>query len=117
MEELLVKYNVDVAVWAHEHYYERFWPLSDYMVYNGSLTEPYTNAPAPIHIISGSAGCDEFKEQFLKEKPYYSAFRNNDYGFTRLKAHNKTHLEFSQVSDDKQGAIVDHFFVIKDRET
>ena len=46
-------------------------------------------------------GCDERKEEFQPNKPYYSAFRENDYGYTRLKAHNKTHLEFSQVSDDK----------------
>ena len=46
-------------------------------------------------------GCQERKENFKPEKPYYSAFRENDYGYTRLKAHNKTHIEFSQVSDDK----------------
>ena len=48
-----------------------------------------------------SQGCQEEKEDFKPDKPYYSAFRDNDYGYTRLKAHNKTHLEFSQVSDDK----------------
>ena len=30
MEELLMKYSVDLAVWAHEHEYERTWPLYDY---------------------------------------------------------------------------------------
>ena len=30
MEEVLMKYSVDVAVWAHEHEYERTWPLYDY---------------------------------------------------------------------------------------
>ena len=110
---MLVKYKVDVAVWAHEHYYERFWPLNDYRVMNGSLSEPYTDAKAPIHLITGSAGCDEGHERFMKNLPYYSALQNNDYGFTRLKAHNLTHLEFSQVSDEQDGATVDHFFVIK----
>ena len=43
LEELLIKYKVDVAIWAHEHYYERFWPLNDYRVMNGSRSEPYTN--------------------------------------------------------------------------
>lgn len=38
-----------------------------------------------------------------------------DYGYTRLKAHNATHLYFEQVSDDKQGQIVDSFWVIKDK--
>jgi len=113
MEELLIKYGVDVAIWAHEHNYERFWPLNDYQVKNGSRSEPYTEAKAPIHIITGSAGCDEGREGFIRQPPYYSAFRSMDYGYTRLKAHNKTHLEFSQVSDDQKGAIIDHFYVIK----
>jgi len=103
-----------VVIWAHEHYYERFWPLNDYKVMNGSRAAPYTNPKAPVHIITGSAGCDEGREGFLNERPYYSAFRSNDYGYTRLKAHNSTHLEFNQVSDDQGGAIIDNFFVIKE---
>ena len=55
MEEVLRNYSVDVAIWAHEHYYERFWPIYNYNVYNGSYEHPYTNPKAPIHIISGSA--------------------------------------------------------------
>lgn len=31
-----------------------------------------------------------------------------------MKAHNETHLYFEQVSDDKNGAIIDSFYVIKD---
>ena len=114
-EDLLKDYKVDIAIWAHEHNYERFWPMYNYTVMNGTThhNQPYTNARAPLHMITGSAGCQEQKEEFKKKKPYYSAFRNNDYGYTRLKAHNKTHLEFSQVSDDKDGAIIDNFFVIK----
>ena len=27
IEELLYQYNVDLAVWAHEHDFERFWPV------------------------------------------------------------------------------------------
>ena len=35
-EKLLWKYNVDVAFWAHEHNFERFWPVYDGKVLNGS---------------------------------------------------------------------------------
>ena len=27
MEPLLAQYGVDVAIWAHEHNYERMWPV------------------------------------------------------------------------------------------
>lgn len=38
-----------------------------------------------------------------------------DYGYTRMKAFNKTHLYFEQVSDDKNGQIIDKFWVTKDQ--
>ena len=49
--------KVDIAIWAHEHYYERFWPMYNYTVMNGTTNkdQPYNNARAPVHIITGSA--------------------------------------------------------------
>lgn len=38
-----------------------------------------------------------------------------DYGYTRMKAYNKTHLYFEQVSDEKNGEIIDKFWVVKDQ--
>lgn len=38
-----MKYGVDIAIWAHEHTYERAWPVYDYKVYNGSTEHPYVN--------------------------------------------------------------------------
>lgn len=32
-----------------------------------------------------------------------------------MKAYNATHLYFEQVSDDKGGAVIDSFYVIKDK--
>ena len=53
MEDLLMKYNVDLVFWAHEHDFERFWPLYDFKIMNGSVAAPYTNPGAPVHIITG----------------------------------------------------------------
>ena len=55
LEELLQRYSVDLVLWAHEHDFERFWPVYDFQIKNGSLNEPYTNPKAPVHIITGSA--------------------------------------------------------------
>lgn len=32
-----------------------------------------------------------------------------------MKAYNKTHLYFEQVSDEKNGEIIDKFWVVKDQ--
>lgn len=114
LEKLFFDYQVDLEIWAHEHSYERMWPLYDFQVYNGSYHEPYKNYKAPVHIITGSAGCKEGKEKFVPERPDWSAFRSSDYGYTKMKGYNKTHLYIEQISDDKAGEVIDHIWLIKD---
>lgn len=114
LEQLLYNYGVDIEIWAHEHIYQRLWPIYDYKVYNGSYEQPYVNPGAPIHITTGSAGCKEGHDIFNSTNPEWSAFQSKDYGYTRLKAFNSSHLYFEQVSDDKDGMIIDSFWVIKE---
>lgn len=115
MEVLLDKYGVDLAIWAHEHSYERLWPIYNYTVLNGSTAEPYTNPRGPVHITTGSAGCREIHDHFIPAKPDWSAIRSIDYGYTRLTAHNKTHVYWEQVSDDKGGEVIDSVWLIRDK--
>lgn len=84
-------------------------------VCNGSTDAPYTNPGAPVHLVTGSAGCKEGREPFINKTAYWSAFHSQDYGYTRMHAYNTTHLHFEQVSDDKDGEIIDNFWIIKDR--
>ncbi|XP_013383368.1 acid phosphatase type 7-like [Lingula anatina] len=112
LEGLFYKSGVDLMLWAHEHIYERLWPIYNMKVCNGSNAYPYTNPGAPVHIITGSAGCKEKHDPF-KPPPYWSAFRSSDYGYTRMTITNATHLYFEQVSDDQGGAVIDKFHVIK----
>ena len=51
-------------------------------------------------MITGSAGCQEKHDPWLP-MPGITAFRSADYGFTRMKAHNSSHMEIAQISDDK----------------
>jgi acid phosphatase type 7 len=44
-----------------------------------------------------------------------SAFRANDYGYTRMQVFNATHLYMEQVSDDQKGKVIDNFWIIKDQ--
>ncbi|XP_075234057.1 acid phosphatase type 7 [Lycorma delicatula] len=113
LEKLFYDYGVDLEIWAHEHSYERLWPVYNTVVYNGTLEEPYTNPRAPVHVVTGSAGCRENTDGFIPKPQPWSAFRSSDYGYARLKIHNATHIHIEQVSDDKGGQIIDSFWIKK----
>ncbi|RXM96295.1 Iron/zinc purple acid phosphatase-like protein [Acipenser ruthenus] len=101
LEKLFYDYGVDLELWAHEHTYERLWPVYGFQVFNGSMEHPYVNPRAPVHIITGSAGCREKHDGFIPAPRDWSAFRSTDYGYTRMQILNSTHLYLEQVSDDQ----------------
>lgn len=115
VEDLLYKYGVDVHFQAHEHSYERMWPVYNRTVCNGSHEEPYRNPRAPVHVVTGSAGCQEGTTPFVRHPLPWSAFHSTDYGYTRMKIFNATHLYMEQVSDDQNGKVIDQFTIVKDR--
>lgn len=82
LENLFMQYKVDVVIEAHQHSFEMLWPVYNFTVMNGSLAQPFTNAGAPIHIVSGAAGCDEDLDPFGPEGlGPWSAFRSSTYGY------------------------------------
>ncbi|KAK2139909.1 hypothetical protein LSH36_1561g00000 [Paralvinella palmiformis] len=113
-EQLLYKYGVDLHIQAHEHSYERMWPVYNLTVCNGSKSEPYRNPRAPVHIVTGSAGCKEKLDPFFRFHTEWSAFHRDDYGYTRINIINGTHLYLEQVSDDEKGAVIDKMTLIKE---
>ncbi|KAI6190488.1 Purple acid phosphatase [Aphelenchoides bicaudatus] len=112
LEKLFYQNGVDVEIWAHEHTYERLWPVYDRVVYNGTK-DANTNPPAPVHIISGSAGCRENTDLF-NNASVWDAFRTSDYGFSRMHIYNKTHLHWQQVRA-YDGRVQDDFWIIKEQ--
>ncbi|XP_062863318.1 acid phosphatase type 7 [Trichomycterus rosablanca] len=114
LEDLFYQHGVDLELWAHEHTYERLWPVYNYKVFNGSVEKPYVNPKAPVHIITGSAGCREKHDGFIPKPRDWSAFRSADYGYTRLHLINSTHMFLEQVSDDQSGKVIDSFTLIKE---
>ncbi|XP_064480865.1 acid phosphatase type 7-like [Ornithodoros turicata] len=113
LEDLFHKYGVDLELWAHEHSYERLWPVYDRKVYNGSYDAPYTNPGAPVHIVTGSAGCQERLDPFVPHPRPWSAVRISDYGYSRMTLHNATHLTLEQLSAEKEGQILDKITIEK----
>ncbi|XP_029937763.1 acid phosphatase type 7 isoform X1 [Myripristis murdjan] len=115
LEDLFYRYGVDLELWAHEHTYERLWPVYGDKVYNGSTEQPYMNPKAPVHIITGSAGCREKIDPFNPNPKEWSAFRSRDYGYTRMQVVNSTHVYLEQVSDDQYGKVIDSIWVVKEK--
>ncbi|CAF0964712.1 unnamed protein product [Adineta steineri] len=113
LEKLFAQYGVDLEFWAHEHSYERLWPVYNSTVYNGT-SGAYIDPDAPVHIITGSAGCDERHDPFGVPRPW-TAYQNTDYGYTRMNVYNASHLYLEQVSDDQGGKVVDNMWLIKSK--
>eukprot|EP00128_Syssomonas_multiformis_P018375 Colp12_sorted_trinity150504_noHs@25682 len=114
LEQLFHKYGVDIIFEGHQHSYERLWPTSNGIVLNGTdPMNPYHNPRAPIHIITGAAGCEEDLSEFpAKPLAHWSAVRISDYGFGRVEIMNKTHAKWEQV--DVERKVVDELWVVRD---
>jgi hypothetical protein len=117
MEPLFNKYGVDLSIWAHEHSYERLFPTYENKVLNGTAdpNDPYLDAPATVHITSGAAGCREGQGQFDRgARGPWSAVRNSNYGYGRLRFENRTHLHWEQI-EDQNYTIIDEFWLSKSK--
>ena len=55
LEELLHRYEVDIQFYGHEHNYQRYFPVYDNRVFNGTKTNPYLNPREPVVVVTGSA--------------------------------------------------------------
>lgn len=115
LEKLFFDHGVDVQFYSHEHQYERFLPLYDGKIMNGTEnSDPYYNPRGPVHIISGSAGCNERIDDFTKTPKTGSVKRVSDYGYTQL-AVSRCKLAFRQVSVDQADPVVDEFSITKSK--
>jgi len=94
---------LDIYFAAHEHSYERTYPVFQGVIDWGSVkTENlYVDPKVPTYIIAGSAGCreyfDDFDEVFFGP---WSAYRSATYGYGRMTIHNATHLHWTQLIDE-----------------
>ncbi|KAI6194353.1 Purple acid phosphatase [Aphelenchoides besseyi] len=111
LESLLYKFGVDLILSAHEHSYERLWPIYQYQIFNGT-SSAYVDPPAPTILIVGSAGCQENTNHYPTNPPDWSAFRSENYGFGRLQIYNRTHLHFEQLMAS-ENKVEDDLWLIK----
>ena len=88
-EDLLYKYSVDLAFWAHYHSYERTCKL-----YRNTCVED-----GVTHIVVGTAGKQLDTEVWLDKK--WSLARFEEFGYGRVTVYNETAMmvEFVRNKD------------------
>ena len=105
LEELFFQQGVDLFLNGHEHNYERNWPT-----YQNKTDQSNVEPKATIYIVTGAAGCSELHEPFTRPQPPRSAFRSNNFGYSRMIIHNHTHMRWQQVITDPGDKAGNPFF-------
>ncbi|CDH48613.1 iron zinc purple acid phosphatase-like [Lichtheimia corymbifera JMRC:FSU:9682] len=114
MEELFIKYKVDLYLCGHKHGYERSFPIAG----NKKMADQYHNTPSYFQVITGNAGNydgpDPADITTLREE--WSAKFYPGYGLTFVSVSptglNVSHWE-SRI-DGKRGVQIDNVVVTKD---
>jgi len=117
-EAILVEARVDLALWAHEHSYERMWPVAE----NGTKIEhSYVNPSYPVNIVTGFAGCNEVDGACLNPigPPLgpWSAYRQaieGTYTYSRLRVVNNTHLHWQAVVPEEGNRVEDDLWIVQE---
>jgi len=111
MEGLLFDYQVDLAIWGHDHHYERTYPVFEENVYSnnsGNLDDPFYKPGATIHIVAGMAGRSTY-DGLEEPQPLWSAYREVSYGYTFFEA-TKTTINYKFIRNSDL-SIGDEFWI------
>lgn len=114
IEPVLEKHGVDLVFVAHEHSYERLYPVNN----NGTVAvkdwaQPYRNPQAPVYLVVGNAGNKEGSDTFTSQPQRWSAFRTDVRGYGRLFVQDQHELRFEAVSAI-DGSVIDEFTIQRD---
>eukprot|EP00056_Hartaetosiga_gracilis_P003949 m.69734 g.69734 ORF g.69734 m.69734 type:complete len:564 (-) comp11644_c0_seq1:167-1858(-) len=103
-ESLLMKYEVDLALWGHYHNVVRTCP-----VYNGTCMEPKTEGgyAAPIHAVIGNGGMS--LTPIPTKKADWTVFQDSVWGYSTIDA-NSTTLHMQMFEDESNRLL--HEFTI-----
>ncbi len=117
MEVLLYDFQVDLAIWGHDHHYERTYPVFEENVYSnnsGSISEPYYKPGATIHVVAGMSGRSAY-DGLVEPKPAWSAYREVAYGYTMFEA-TKTSINYKFIRNNDLN-VADEFWIVNSIES
>ena len=119
-EDLLLKYNVDLLVAGHVHFYERMLPIrrgaiAPFQQNQGDTNfNEIINPQGPVHILQGMAGHkgDKADPKEIYKGKAWTVKVSKAYSFLSVKSSNSTHLLVENF-ESKTGNVNDYFYVIK----
>merc|ERR1711871_233333 len=104
LEPLFVKYKVDVVLFGHIHQYQR----------TCRMVRHKCDDKGPVYMVVGTAGATT-QVPFLPVLNHWMKFRSDDFGITKFKAYNSTHMNVNWYLD-KNGSVGDSFWITRENE-
>lgn len=121
IEDLLVRYEVDMFNAGHVHSYIRHNPIYPNITFEShpDLTQ-YVNPKATVHIISGAAGTAHTPSSAsvsdgARSGATPAVLSTTTYSFSTLQAYNASALHYRQISAE-DGKVVDEFWMLKNQD-
>ncbi|CAL4905703.1 unnamed protein product [Urochloa decumbens] len=111
LQGLWQKYKVDLAVFGHIHNYERTCPIYQNRCVQDGSNHYSGRFNATTHVVVGGGGAS--LSPFRATVPYWSFFRDLDFGFVKLTAFNSSFLLF-EYKKSRDGNVYDHFTLSRD---
>ena len=106
-EPLFNKYNIDVYMAGHMHYYESLYPSLNFKTTQKNFTNPY----APVYITSGNGGPPS-KDSFNNGTIFSTRKQSREFSYGKVIVYNHTHFKFQQIINENN-SILDEIIIIK----
>ncbi|OMO84079.1 hypothetical protein CCACVL1_11007 [Corchorus capsularis] len=111
LQRLWQKYKVDIAFFGHVHNYERTCPIYQNQCVKKGINHYSGVVNGTIHVIVGGGG--SHLSDFSSLTPFWSLYRDYDWGFVKLTAFNQSSLLF-EYKKSRDGQVYDSFTISRD---
>ncbi|OIW18290.1 hypothetical protein TanjilG_31430 [Lupinus angustifolius] len=111
LQKLWQKYKVDLAFYGHVHNYERSCPIYQNQCVNSEKSHYSGTVEGTIHVVVGGGGSHLSK--FSDITPFWSIYRDYDWGFVKLTAFDHSSLLF-EYKKSRDGNVYDSFTISRD---
>lgn len=111
LQKLWQKYKVDLAFWGHVHNYERTCPVYQNQCVKDGTSHYSGVVNGTIHVVAGGGG--SHLNQFSPIKTIWSIYRDFDFGYVKMTAHNHSFLEFEYLKSS-DAKVYDSFTISRD---